>query len=404
MKCRILIMTQHFPPDNSGNASRIYDLSRNLVELGCKVIVISPYPTFPHGKFKRIWKRYSYGDIEGIKHYKILSWQPSHKDPNFASRVSYYLTFPLHAILWALLKRKEYDIIVTSSPPIFSGLPGFITKKITRKKWFFDVRDLWIDAAIELGFLKKNSFFEKISRFYERICYHNCDMITVTTEEIKKRIAETYNISIEKIIILPNGVDTKLFKPSSVKNNRLIYAGNIGHAQDLEKIILSVKKVNKKFPLEFYLIGDGDIKNYLIELVKKEGVENIIFFTDTLDREKIPKVIAESLIGVAPLKDLASLRYAIPTKVYEYMSCGIPFLATGKGEMEYLIKVSRAGILVENDINLIYQKIINLIKNKKMIIGMGNNGRQFVEKYYDRRKIAEDFLQNIEKVVSNEWH
>ena len=402
MKYRILIITQHFPPDNSGNAFRIYDLSRNLVELGCEVIVISPYPTFPHGRFKRVWKRYSYRDIDGIKHYQIFSWQPSYKNPNFVSRISYYLTFPLHAISWALLKRKEYDVILTSSPPIFSGLPGFIIKKITRKKWFFDVRDLWIDASIELGFLKKNSFFEKISRVYERICYHNCDIITVTTEEIKKKIADDYNIPIKKISILSNGVDIKLFKPSSVKNNRLIYTGNIGYAQDLEKIILAVKKVNKNFPLEFYLIGDGDIKNDLIELVKKEGLENIIIFITTLDREKIPTLIAESLIGIAPLKDFVSLRYAIPTKVYEYMSCGIPFLATGKGEIEYLIKISKAGILAENDINSIYKKIINLIENKKMIIEMGDNGRQFVEKYYDRKKIAKDFLQYIENVVPNE--
>ena len=190
MKSRILIITQHFPPESSGNASRIYDLSRNLVSLGSEVTVISPFPTFPHGRFKKTWKRYSYREIDGIKHFSIFAWQPTYKNPSFVSRISYYITFPLHAIWFAFLKRKEYDVIITSSPPIFSGLPGYIIKKITKKKWFFDVRDLWIDASVELGFLKKKSFFEKISRMYERVCYHNCDMITVTTEEIKKRIVD----------------------------------------------------------------------------------------------------------------------------------------------------------------------------------------------------------------------
>jgi glycosyltransferase involved in cell wall biosynthesis len=402
MQSKILIITQHFPPDNSGNASRIYDLSRNLVKLGSEVTVISPYPTFPHGSFKKIWKRYSYSEIDGIKHYKIFAWQPNYENPSFMSRMAYYITFPLHALWFAFLKRKEYDVIINSSPPIFTGLTGFVIKKITRKIWFCDIRDLWIDTSVGLGFLKDKSIFEKISRKYESVCYHNCDMISVTTEEIKKTIADTYNISIEKIIILSNGVDTKLFRPSSIKKNRLIYVGNIGHAQDLEKIILAVKKVNESHPFEFYLIGDGDIKNKLKKLVKKEGLENIIIFTGQLDREKIPTEIAESLIGVAPLKNIACLSYAIPTKVYEYMSCSIPFLATGKGEIEDLIKVSQAGEIAENDINSITQKLINMIENKKMIIGMGNKGREFVEKYYDRTKIAKYLLQNIENEFSNE--
>ncbi len=402
MKSKILIVTQHFPPDSSGNASRIYDLSRNLVTLGSEVTVISPFPTFPHGSFKKTWKRYKYREIEGIKHFSIFAWQPAYKNPTFVGRIFYYITFPIHAIWFAIARRKDYDIIFTSSPPIFSGIPGFFIKKFLQKKWLFDVRDLWIDASVELGFLKKNSFFEKISRYYDGICYRNCDMITVTTEEIKKKILNMYKLPINKIIILSNGVDTKMFKPSKEKKNRIIYAGNIGWAQDLEKFILAVKKVNEKYPIEFYLVGDGDIKNDLVKLVKKEELEQSVIFTGPVERDKIPGFIAESLIGIASLKDIKSLNYAIPTKIYEYMSCGIPFIATGKGEIEYLVNISKAGAMATNDIQSIYRSIIKLLENKKMIDEMGHNGRNFVEKYLDRKKIAEHLLLKINHVVSNE--
>jgi colanic acid biosynthesis glycosyl transferase WcaI len=397
MKHRILIITQHFPPECSGNASRIYDFSQNLVSLCNEVTVFSPFPTFPHGSYKKTWKRYSQRKINGIKHFSIFAWQPAYNNPTFSGRILYYITFPLHAIWMALLKRKEFDVIVTSSPPIFCGLTGYIIKKITRKKWIFDVRDLWIDASLELGFLKNKSIFEKMSRRYEQICYRYCDEIMVTTEEIKKRIVINYNISVDKITILPNGVDTTLFKPSTIKKNRIVYTGNIGFAQDLEKFTLAIKKVNEIFPLEFYLIGDGDIKNDLVELVKKEGLEDIVIFTGTLDREKIPGLIAESLIGVAPLKDLHSLNYAIPTKVYEYMSCGVPFIATGKGEIENLAKISGGGIVAENNVESISKNLILLIKDKKMMEKMANDGRTFVENYYDRKKITEKFLCVLNK-------
>lgn len=400
MTPKILIITQHFPPETSGNASRIYDLSKNMVKLGAQVTVISPFPTFPHGSFKKNWKFYSSRKDNGIKHINIFTWQPTKSNPSFLSRIIYYLMFPLHSILWAFLKRREYDVIITSAPPIFTGMTGYLIKKITKKKWVFDVRDLWIDASVSLGFIKKGSFFEKVSRRYEMICYGVCDGISATTKELKNVIIKQNNVPDDKIVIISNGVDTKVFKPLNMKKNRIVYAGNIGYAQDLKKVILAVKKINEKVTIEFFLIGNGDIKKDLESLVINEGLEDIITFTGSLDRTRIPKLVAESLVGIAPLKYLDSLEYAVPTKVYEYMSCGIPFIATGDGEIENLVKSSLSGLIAKNNVESIYENIIYLIKNKKLMDEMGKNGREFVEKYYDRKKIAKDFLHYIEKVIT----
>ena len=400
MKLGILMVTQNFPPDIFGNASRIYDLSRNLVKLGAVVTVLSPHPTFPFGSFKRKWKLHSHRAIDGIENINIFAWQPTNSSPSFMSRMGYYLTFPFHAVLWALIKRKEYDVIVTTAPPIFTGITGYFVKKITGKKWFLDVRDLWIDASISLGFIKKNSYFEKLSRKYEAFWYGICDEIMVTSEEIKTSIMETYDISPGKIKVISNGVDTKAFKPLNVKKNRIIYSGLLGTAQDLEKVILAVKKINEHISLEFYLVGDGDKRGDLEKLVRKERLEDKVIFTGLLAREDLPGLIAESCIGIVPLKKLQSLQYAIPTKAYEYMSCGIPFVGTGKGEIEHLAEESKAGLVADNSVDSIYEKIVYLLENEKLREEMGQNGRAFVEKYNDRKKIAEKLLQSIEKVVA----
>lgn len=399
MKFEILLITQHFPPDKSGNASRIYDLSRNLVQLGAQVTVVSPYPSFPHGSFKRIWKLHDCKKIDGVKLINLFTWQPATSDPSFISRMGYYLMFPLHALLWALLNQKEYDVIITTAPPIFTGITGFFIKKLTEKTWFFDVRDLWIDASIDLRFIKKNSRFEKISRRYEKACYTSCDGISVTTEEVKHVIQTQYDIPARKITIVPNGVDTRTFKPLRTKKDRIIYAGNIGHAQDLEKVVLAVKKLNERFPMQLFLVGDGDIKKELEELVKREDMDGTVVFTGGLSREKIPCLIAQSRLGVAPLKNLISLRYAIPTKAYEYMACGIPFVGTGSGEIENLVKASEGGVVAESTVDSIYHNLLRLLENGDLMEKLGKNGRKFVEKFYDRRKIAEQLLQTIKKVV-----
>jgi glycosyltransferase involved in cell wall biosynthesis len=212
-----------------------------------------------------------------------------------------------------------------------------------------------------------------------------------------KKILEKFNNELsKKIKIIPNGVDTDIFKPSNNKKNRLIYTGNIGHAQELEKVILAIKKINESIPIEFHIIGEGDLKKKLEELVKKEGLENKVFFKGLLPRDKIPELISESLIGLAPIKSLESLRYAVPTKTYEYMACGIPFIVTGKGEVENLVKSSKAGLLAESTVESIYDKILYLLKNKELINSMGKKGRLFVVKNYDRKKIAENLLNNLQ--------
>lgn len=78
---KILIVSQHFPPDKSGNASRVYDLSKNLVEMGLHVTVYSPFPSFPHGTFPRVNKLRLNRAVDGIWNYKVWNWQPRAHDP-----------------------------------------------------------------------------------------------------------------------------------------------------------------------------------------------------------------------------------------------------------------------------------------------------------------------------------
>jgi colanic acid biosynthesis glycosyl transferase WcaI len=325
---KVLIISQHFPPEKSGNASRIFDMSSHLQKLGLDITVLAPHPCFPSGSFKRKWSISESREMNGIKVINLLAWQPNCQNPGFMGRIAYYLTFPLHTILWIFFNSRKFDVIITSAPPIFTGFGGIPAKLLFRKKWVMDVRDLWINASISLGFLKKGSLLEKISRAYEQFCYSNTDMICITTEELGQDILRTYKKVDKRMMkITPNGVDTNLFYPLNIpKKNQIIYAGNIGHAQDLEDVILAMKKINEQFDLKLLIVGDGDIKGYLEKITVENGLTDFVEFPGLLPRKDIPKMISESLIGVAPLRKLKTLEYAVPTKAYEYMACGIPFV------------------------------------------------------------------------------
>ena len=397
---RILVISQNFPPEHFGNASRMFDLSKHLVELGCEVMVMAPHPTFPFGRFptSKRWKTET--SVTGIRLMTLRTVQPQANNPSFWMRMGYYLSFPLHAVLRSLLKQREYDIIVTTNPPIFTGITGFVVKKLTGKPWVLDVRDRWVDASISLGFIRKGCLFERISRWYERRCFMTCDRITVTTGEIQRRLEERYGLSQEKMMVMPNGVDMLMFRPCRSKKQRIIYSGLLGTAQDLDVVIRAFSKVQEKHKVILYLVGDGELRADLEALARHEGVNGSVVFTGLVDREKVPGLIAESLVGLAPLKDMESLWYAIPTKALEYMACGIPFIATGHGEIEVLAQTSKAGMIAENSVTSLSGVMDRILTDAKRREEMGREGRRFVETLYDRKKIAQRFLTTVQQMMT----
>ncbi len=396
---QVCIVSQHFPPERSGNASRIYDTAVHLARLGIDVTVLAPHPTFPTGSFPRTWKRSDVQQVDGVRVVRLWTWQPGSGDPGFLSRMAYYLLFPLHAALWLLAAQNRFDVIITSAPPLFTGIPGYVLKRTSRVGWILDIRDLWIDASISLGFLKEGSIYERVSRRFEQMCLSRADLIGVTTEELGRRIASRYRVA-APMELMPNGVNTDFFRPANNRKKRqIVYAGNVGHAQDLDKVALAVKSMNGTYNLKFLIVGDGDTRESLERLVKAEDLTDSVIFTGTLPREEIPQLLSESLVGVAPLKRLDNLEYAAPTKAYEYMACGIPFVGCGNGEIAHLAEDSGAGVIAGNTPEAIAVTLSSLLDDPGRMEEMGRRGRKYVAEHYDRRAVALKLKQHIERMT-----
>lgn len=394
---QVCIVSQHFPPEGSGNASRIYDTAVHLAGLGIGVTVLAPHPTFPTGSFPRTWRRSDVQVVDGIQVVHLWAWQPGSNDPGFASRMAYYLSFPIHAAFWLLFARKRFDAIMTSAPPLFTGIPGYILKRTSGTGWILDIRDLWIDASISLGFLREGSLYERLSRRFEQACLSRADLVGVTTEELGRKISSRYQVT-APIELMPNGVDTDLFYPANNgKKQQIIYAGNVGHAQDLDKVALAVKSMNGAYNLKLIIAGDGDTRESLEKMVKAESLADSVIFTGTLPREDIPRLLSESLLGVAPLKRLTNLEYAAPTKAYEYMACGIPFVGCGDGEIAHLAQKSGAGVIAGNTPEAIAETLSALLDDPEKMEEMGRRGREYVAEHYNRRSVALKLKHYIER-------
>jgi len=393
---RYVIVSQRYPPEKGGNASRIHDTAVNLADGESSVTVLAPPPCYPPGNFERSWRRKRTERVDGVTVHRLWSWQPQRENPGLLRRLPYYLLFALHAALWLFRNIMSYDAVVTSTPPITTGAPGLVPA-VLGKPWIVDVRDLWIENSISLGYVDEDSSFVRASRLFQHLVLHTADRATVTTATLGDAVVAAYGEELrDRIRHVPNGVDTDLFSPREAdpttndgENDRpvIVYTGNIGSAQALEPCIRAMDHLSRDDAV-LRLVGDGDNASRLREVTDRLGLEDRVEFVGLVDREEVPNYINDADVGLAPIRDTEELAYAMPTKTYEYLACRVPILVTGRGEIQRFVEESGGGVHAEPDPEAIATALDSLLADPKRRDRMGKTGRQHVVSEYDREQIA----------------
>jgi colanic acid biosynthesis glycosyl transferase WcaI len=102
----------------------------------------------------------------------------------------------------------------------------------------------------------------------------------------------------------------------------------------------------------------------------------------------LPPLISESFVGIAPLKNLNTIAGSIPAKVFDYMACEIPFIAFGGSDIKRIAENSGAGLVVANNPDALAEAILYLAENPLTAQEMGKKGRDYCEKYYNRKLMS----------------
>jgi len=433
---RAVFVSQRFPPDKGGNAARLHDMAAHLGDGDWEVTVLAPPPSYPPGEFDRSWRRSRTETVDGVTVHRLWSWQPRAGDPGTADRLAYYLLFGIHAAVWLFWHVRRYDAVVTTTPPVSTGAPGLVAAALGAP-WLVDVRDLWIDAAVSLGYLEAGGALERLARRFQRLVLGRADRIAVTTGTLGEALAEQYGESLRgKTVLLPNGVDVDRFrsddaraaprdgpksgdrtgdgttagddparpdvpdpKPDGGGPPVVIYTGNLGSAQDLESCIRAMAHVPE--PAVLRLVGSGDTEADLRRLVNDLGLGDRVEFAGLVPREEVPGLLAGATVGIAPLEDTEELAYAMPTKVYEYMASGLPALVTGRGEVERFVEASGGGVHAANDPERIAARLTDLLEDGSRRRRMARDGFAYVAERYDRREIARRLEAELDALVGD---
>lgn len=408
----ILIVTQYYPPECGAAQNRLSCLATFLKESGHMVTVLTALPNYPTGKIFDGYKGHlvvaEYSD--GI--HIIRTWLYTKPNLRFAGRLANYLSFSGIALLVSIYKVNRQDVVIAEYPSLFVGIAGFIISRIKKAKFVFNVSDLWVDFAVDLGMLKSSAVIW-LARYLENLLYRKADLITGQTEGIVNTIAAC--ITNRPVELITNGVDVGRLRgatdlasikrgeePNSVGRLIIGYAGLHGLMQDLETVIETASLLRAYKDILFAFYGDGPKKDKLIRMSIEAGLQNVMFHPYQ-PVQQMPEIFASFDVMVIPFRQLPTLKRAVPLKMIEAMAAALPILLAGEGEVKNLVEKAHCGIVVEpKNPGLLAEGLLKLHRSESYRRKLGQNGRQYILQHYDRRHINGKFADLLSKVASGE--
>ena len=401
---KVLLITQYYWPENF----IINKISLGLNKLDHEVSVLTGLPNYPNGS---LFKGYSFfnslnDEYSGIQIYRspMITRQ---KGKGFNLFLN-YISFAISSSLRLLFIKEKFDIIFVYQPsPLTVAIPAFLQKKYKIPIVFW-CQDLWPESVQDAGGLN-NFFVLKLLMKFSKWVYNISNLVLVQSEAFIKPIINQ-GCEPEKIKYLPNTVDSEYFnykkKDFKKLNNdtfRIVYAGNIGKAQNLEILVNAVKDVISKINnLEVIIIGDGRESNTIKELVKEEGLSNIFKFTGQIDsKEVIPYYESSDALFVS-LASRDAFKIVIPSKVQAYMAVGKPIIASIDGEGKRIIELSNAGLCSSaGNYSALAKNILKLVKMScEERSNLGENGRLFFMKNFHSDIIIKKIQENFKHALN----
>lgn len=412
---KILIHTIAFSPDGVSTAYLYNDIALKFKENGFDVVVIT---TTPHYNVvqeeiekqtldRKLFGLYSVSYYHGIKVLHV----PQKKFKSSILRILGFVYWHLISFFIGLFQKK-INLIISPSPPLTIGLINIALGKLKKAKVIYNVQEIYPDLLIQEGNLKSGLIIS-ILKFIEYFVYNHSDRVTTIDEVFYDTIISRFKDK-SKLKIIPNFVDTEIYKPINLsevlinkshfpdsENLKIMYAGNIGHAQDW-KILIEVATLLRNDEIDFYIIGEGVMKNQLEQEVTKLNLENV-HILPYQQRELMPAIIAYSdiqFIFMSPETE----NHGFPSKVYTIMACGKPMLISS-GEntpvVKFLKNINCSFIAYNNNISKRIEEIVEFLKSveKKDLILIGSKGMEIIKNNYTKEIVAQKYIELANKLI-----
>jgi colanic acid biosynthesis glycosyl transferase WcaI len=397
-----LILTQYYAPELGAPQLRLRALARELRRRGIEVEVITGMPNYPGGvtfpEYRRRWRMREV--IDGVPVRR--TWLYPATGHSAAKRLANYFSFTTTAAVAALFSSKPDRMFVESQPLSLGGV-ALVMKMLRGVPYIYNVPDLQVDVAQELGFIRNKTMLSIMTKVENLFLRRSWKVSTVTQSFIEH--FESRGVPRSQISFLPNGADTEFLRPMppdeellerwSLRGKKVfVYIGTHAYYHGLETLLEAAALLQPRADIAFLLIGEGPTREPMKAMAEKRRLTNVTFGASPY--EEMARCYSIVYASLAVLKDIEVARKMRLSKVFPALSCGVPVIFSGLGETPELLEQHAAGIAVppEEPAGLA-RAIEGLADDQGRRDAMGRAGRALMEKQFSGHVLVERWLDEL---------
>jgi len=404
---KILLLTQYYPPETGAAQNRLSDLMQRLAAKGHAVSVLTALPNYPKGRiFEGYRGKFAMSGCEaGVQVVRVWCYATSSK--RFLLRMVNYLSFVVTSLLAGITRIPRQDYIVVESPPLFLGFSGIVLSFLKRSAFVLNVSYLWPESALALGVVKRGLLFN-VAKAFEEFLYRRSLLIggqaQGIVDDIQKRFPQ------KRVLFLPNGISAEKQLDENARREArqrvrreweletkfiVGYTGLHGLAQGLDVLLGAAEHLQGNGDIVFLFFGDGPEKAFLSKLATDKKLSNVRFFPPQ-PASRMPEIMAGLDTAIVPLRKVSLFKGVLPAKLFECLGSGVASVVAIDGEARQIVEQAQAGIWVEpENPDAMAAAILKLYADPQLRQAMGENGKRYITRYYNRGLVADALEQEL---------
>jgi glycosyltransferase involved in cell wall biosynthesis len=404
---KILIVTQYFWPEYFP----INDLALGLLERGHHVTVLTGIPNYPegrffsgHGFFKNT--RQNYHGVRVIR----VPLLPRGNGGGLRLAINFFSFALSGSILAPFLCRGTYDVIFVYEPsPMTVGLPALVLKKLKSIPIFFWMQDLWPESLSATGAVNSKIILKMVEGLVRLIC-RGCDRILIQSKAFSSPVRRL-GVDRERILYYPNSAE-ELYQPIKLdadapersvipKGFSIMFAGNIGAAQDFATILGAAEKLRNYSDIHWIILGDGRMQPWVESQVRKRGLIKNVHLLGRHPVQAMPRYFSLADALLVTLRKEPIFELTIPSKVQSYLACAKTVIAALEGEGARVIEEAGAGLACPaEDPEALSDAVLTMYSMpEKEREAMGLRGRDYFEKHFERKMLLDRLEKWMKEVL-----
>lgn len=320
------------------------------------------------------------------------------------------LTLGFGVFIKALAKFRKGDrVLVVTTPPSMPFITAFAAL-MRGASYVLLIHDNYPEILVAAGKARDDSAIVSALNYFNRWLYKYAAKIIVVGRDMKELVEKkTAGLDIP-IAIIPNWAELETVSHASRRENVLLaelgltdkfvflYAGNMGHPNDLESIVQCAENLGDRPDIHFIFLGAGVKKAWLVKEIREKNIKNITVLDPKPRSEQAIFLNACDVALVSLVRKMWGV--SMPSRTYNILAAGKPILAlTDPGsELAQVISDDTVGWAVPpGDPEKLLETIENIYGQKTDLYAMGERARNAALERYSLKIAVEGYLDALNR-------